>query len=123
MIAPNWQKGDWILNGSIAIPTPAQSTKISYNNVVASDTKKTEDGVTHIVWLRRKVVKINLVFPRMSIADAQLILTNMQGQEYSLTYPDVIFGSTTIQAYSGESSYELVDNSVVDNLSINVIEK
>lgn len=116
----------WQVNGT-PIYTPSKDTKIQYDSLASSESGRTEDGVMHIGWVRRKIAKINLVYPAMTKAEALHLLNILQGKEFNFTYPDPVFGARTISAYASNSSYDFhtdaVYGGILTNVSINVIEK
>ena len=116
----------WQVDGT-SIYTPSKDTKIEYDSLAASESGRTEDGIMHIAWVRRQIVKINLVYPVMTKSEAAHLLSLLQGKEFSFTYPDPVLGSRTISAYASNSNYDYhtdaVGNGLLTNVSINIIEK
>jgi hypothetical protein len=117
---------DWRVDDK-PIYTPAKDTKIEYESYAASESGRTEDGIMHIAWIRRQMVKVNLVYPVMTKSEAAYLLGLLQGKEFSFTYPDPVLGSRTIQAYASNSNYDfysdVVNGGLLTNVSINIIEK
>lgn len=95
------KNGYWAVNGTpIYVPT---SVTISHDNITAPETGRTESGKMRIVWVRRRVVKVELAFDLITGAEVEAMSTLMQGQEFSFTYYDN--GIKTIDAYCGRDSY------------------
>lgn len=116
----------WKVDGN-AIYTPSKDTKIEYDSVAASESGRTEDGVMHIAWVRRRIAKVHLVYPAMTAAEAEYLLNLLQGKEFTFTYPDPAFGIQTVQAYASNSDYKYYTDgfgqTMVKDVSINIIEK
>ncbi len=119
---PTDTTGQWAIDG-VPMVVPPQSFKVGFDNVVSSDSGRTEDGVNRITWLRRCVTKLEVSFPVMSASQASTILAPLQGQEVSVTYPDAVFGLRTIDCYVGASSYEYYGLDDVRNVAFNIVEK
>lgn len=117
----------WMVdNTEIYIPAP--NIKIEHTNVASADSGRTEDGIMHIDWVRRDVVKVNLVYNAITGSELAYMMNLMQGKEFTFTYYDM--GATkTISAYCGESSYSKYSDAhytseggLYTDFSINVIE-
>lgn len=126
-INPVDTNGYWMVN-SIHLPVPGHKMKVEHDNVVGSESGRTEDGINHIDWVRRDVRKLYLTWGAMTKEELDIIVNNMQGQEFTFTFRDR--GVTrTMSAYSGKCSYELVTHDYMGlgielyaNISINVVE-
>ncbi len=110
----------------IYIPSP--DIQIQHTNVASSDSGRTEDGVMHIDWVRRDVVKVNLKYSSITGAEVAYMLNLMQGKEFQFKYYD-LGQIKTISAYCGESSYSKYNDTLYESeggmytdFSINVIE-
>lgn len=120
-------KGEWMV-GSTHLPIPKINMKVEHENVVGSESQRTEDGVTNIDWVRRDVRKLYLEWAAMSESEVDLIVGLMQGQEFVFTFKDR--GKVqTMNAYVGKCSYtQLTDDymglgiGMYTDISINVIE-
>lgn len=96
-------RGRWAVNGTpIYVPT---SVQIEHTNVAAEDSGRTEDGVMHITWVRRDVVKVHLKYSALTGAECDFMRSLMQGKEYTFTYYDN--GVHTINAYTGDNDYTI----------------
>ncbi len=117
-------RGWWRVNNS-AIYIPATPCKVEHSNVTGSSTGRSEDGIMRIDWLRRDVRKVFLTYKVMTKSELNYMLNLMQGKEFTFTFRDQ--GSTqTMQAYTGESSYNFYSYALGEELytdvSINAIE-
>ena len=124
---------------------PAPNLKIEHTNVASSDSGRTEDGKMHINWVRTDVRKVNLLYNAISGNEKYKLMYDidgnghgLQGREFKFRYEDGLTtesggmtskGIVTIDAYCGESNYELYssehyknEGGVYTNFSINVIE-
>lgn len=119
--------GRWMVDSS-EIYIPAPDIQIQHTNVASSDSGRTEDGVMHIDWVRRDVVKVNLKYNAITGDEVKYMLNLMQGKEFQFKYYD--FGEIkTISAYCGECSYTKYNDALYTSegglytdFSINVIE-
>ena len=117
-------RGWWKVN-STAIYIPATPCKIEHSNITASSTGRSEDGIMRIACVRRDVRKVFLTYKVMTKSELDYMLNLMQGKEFVLTFRDR--GQTqTMNAYTGESSYEFYSYALGEELytdvSINAIE-
>ena len=117
--------GWWAVNGT-PIYTPTDS-EIEHENMVSSDSGRTESGKMHITWIRRDIVKVNLTFKYLTGEEVRYMLDRMQGQEFTFTYYDD--GTKTISAYVGKCSYKqhnltlhASEGGLYEDFKINVIE-
>lgn len=117
-------RGWWKVNNT-PIYIPATPCKVEHSNITGSSTGRSEDGVMRIDWLRRDVRKVFLTYKAMTKSELNYMLNLMQGKEFSFTFRDQ--GITqTMQAYTGESSYQFYSYALGEELytdvSINAIE-
>ena len=91
----------WKVDGTpICTPT---SVKISYDNIVSSDSGRTESGRMNITWIRPSVRTVELTYDRITGAEVAFLHGLMQGKEFTFTYFDGEFKS--MSAYAGRDSY------------------
>ncbi len=118
--------GHWAVDGhSIYIPSDVE---INHENVVSSDSGRTESGDMHITWLKRDVRKVNLTYNFLTAREVEFMVDLMQGKELSFTYYDN--GVKTIShAYVGKCTYKektlalyQEDGGLCSDFKINVIE-
>ena len=117
-------KGWWKVNNT-PIYIPATPCKVEHSNITGSSTGRSEDGVMRIDWLRRDVRKVFLTYKAMTKSELNYMLNLMQGKEFSFTFRDQGI-KQTMQAYTGESSYQFYSYALGEELytdvSINAIE-
>lgn len=125
-MALNKISGRWAVDGSsIYAPTSAVVTN---DNIVSSDTGRTESGLMNITWVRPRVCTVKLTYEWITGAEVAYLHNLMQGKEFTFTFHDG--GDVrTIQAYAGKDSYTLCDPSVFPdsgglykNYTIDIIE-
>lgn len=127
VVNPVDTKGEWMVNGT-HLPIPKSGMKVEHENVVGSESQRTEDGTTNIDWIRRDVRKLYLEWSAMSESEIDFIVGLMQGKEFTFTFKDR--GKVqTMQGYVGKCSYtHLTDNymglgiGLYTDVSMNVIE-
>jgi hypothetical protein len=83
--------------------------------------------VLHINWVFRKIRKIEIEMPPMTAKEVSALLRLVQGQEYELTYFDVLDNNErTIKVYTSNSKSDLYSGFVLNGLyqgvSFNAIE-
>lgn len=94
--------GRYAVNGT-GIYDPS-SAVIENDNIVSSDTGRTESGYMYITWVRPTVRKIKLTYDFITGNEVAYLHSLMQGKEFRFTYLNA-GGSTTINAYAGKDSY------------------
>lgn len=117
--------GYWAVNGTpIYVP---DSINIGHDNVVSSDTGRTESGVMHITWVRRDVRKVELTYEKLTGAEVAYMRNLMQGQEFTFTYYDN--GIQSMSGYTGKCDYDQKDLSqyadeggLCKDFKVNVVE-
>ena len=97
--------GYWEVDGTpIYVPS---SVVIENDNIVSSDSGRTESGLMYINWVRPTVRKIKLTFSDITGMEVAEMHNLMQGKEFRFTYYDN--GIQTISAYAGKDSYTQSD--------------
>lgn len=109
----------WKVDG-VAIYTPSAKTEIIHDSLADSDSGRTEDGIMHIAWVRRDIVKISMVYPAMTKEELKYIMDKVQGKVFAFTYPDPVLGLRTINCYTSNHSYEYYSDAVYGGLFTNV---
>ncbi len=94
--------GWWAVNGT-PIYTPSE-VEIQHDNMVSSDTGRTEDGGMHITWIRSDLRKVNMTFKYLTGNEVNMMVNLMQGKQFTFTYYDN--GLVSITAYVGKNSYK-----------------
>lgn len=101
----NDPNGYWAVDG-VPIYTPTSVT-IENDNIVSSDSGRTESGRMYINWIRPTVRKIKLVYKRISGLEVAFMHNLMQGKEFNFSYYDN--GPQAMSAYCGRDSYTQKD--------------
>ena len=104
-IAKRCTNGYWAVNGT-PLYTP-DSVTIENDNIVTSDSGRTESGGMKITWVRRTVRKVILKYNRLTGNEKTLLHNLMQGEVFTLTYYDN--GVKSMRAYGGKDSYDQVN--------------
>ena len=118
-------KGCFQVNGT---EYKAQEISTSYESLASDDSGRTQDGVMHIYWVRRRVRKVSIEMPPTSDkAMIAQLLASVQGQEYNLTYWDQLENAEkTINVYTSTSKSDwyngVIYNGIVQGVSFNAIE-
>lgn len=125
MIINELSSNRWAVNGT-PIYNPS-SVAIANDNIVSSDTGRTESGYMYITWVRTTVRTVKLTYEWITGTEVAFLHSLMQGREFSFTYYDN--GVKTMSAYAGKDSYTLCDPSLYanegglyKNYSIDIIE-
>ncbi len=112
----------WEING-VGIFTP-DDFEINFNSLTNEVT--TDDGITHIEWIRRVIRAVNINYGILEADEASYLLNLIQGKEFTLTYPDPIDGTKTISCRSGTNTTSLLNavyNKLWRNVGVICIEK
>lgn len=125
-MAINQLSSRYAVNGA-SIYTPS-SVVVTNDNIVSSDTGRTESGSMYITWIRPTVRTVKLTYEWITGSEIARMHGLMQGKEFLFTYPDC-GGSRTIQAYAGKDSYTTSDlgmraseGGLYKNYTIDIIE-
>ena len=85
---------------------PSKATpKNAHDNIVTSDSGRTEDGYMHIHWVRGDVRQLTLTWNKLTGNEMKYLRDLLQGKEFVLTFFDA--GVTTMNAYCGKFSETL----------------
>ena len=76
---------------------------IENDNIVSSDTGRTESGYMYITWIRPTVRKIKITYDWITGEEVENLHNLMQGKEFLFKYYDN--GEKTMRAYAGKDSY------------------
>jgi hypothetical protein len=102
--------GRWAVNGT-PIYIPASDTQVSHESIQSADTGRTEDGVMHIDWVRKNMVKVFLSWRYLTGNEVATLERLMQGKEFTLTYFDK--GSKhTADVYVSNMNYKKITDSL-----------
>lgn len=101
MLRKTCDNGYWAVDGNpIYVP---DSVSIENDNIVSSDSGRTESGRMYINWVRPTVTKVKLTFNDITGMEVARLHNLMQGREFEFTYYDN--GIKTMSAYAGKDSY------------------
>lgn len=105
-----------------------KTLEVNYESLVSDNSGRTDDGVMHIYWVKRRVRKVKIEMPPMknSTELAQLFAL-VQGREYTLTYWDPLENSEkTINVYTSNSATDMYSgvlyNGLWQGIKFNAIE-
>lgn len=100
--------GYWAVDGKpICVPS---SVTIENDNIVSSDSGRTESGLMYINWVRPTVRKVKLTYSEITGMEVAEMHNLMQGKEFEFTYYDN--GIQKMSAYAGKDSYTQSDLSL-----------
>lgn len=104
-----------------------QSLKVNWESLQADDSGRTDDGVMHITWVKRKVRKLEISLPPCTSQKISQLFSLVQGQEYNITYFDPLENQTkTIKVYTSNSSADcysgVLKGGIWQNAAFNAIE-
>lgn len=89
---------------------PSTPCKVEHSNVVGADSGRDESGLMHIDWVKTDNRKVFLHYNAMSASELAVMVSALQGKEFSFKFLDQ--GSVqTMNAYCGECSYQFYTNS------------
>lgn len=118
---------DWAVNGTPIYAPTANKVDFDHDNIVSDDSGRVESGFMHIRWVRPDVLKINLVWDKLTGNEKDHIKNLMQGKEFEFTYWDN--GRKVMNGYCGKVSYTLDrtdlhedEGGVYRNIRANVVE-
>ncbi len=117
----------WKINGQ-PIYAPSLETQVDYESLADENSGRSDDGVMHIKWIRRKMCKVYLKYPAMTAEELAYMLRLVQGNEYTLTYVDPYDNAIkTIDCYTSNSSMKLYNaikyGGMFIDVTFNCIEK
>lgn len=108
-------KGYFIINGSYTFT--AKSLRTNYESLQSEDSGRTDDGIMHINWVFRKVRKIEVEMPPMTSQELSKLMSLVQGQEYDITYFDLLDNAEkTVRVYTSTSKADLYNGIILDGI-------
>lgn len=107
----------WKINGT-AIYAPNPNTVIEIGSITKE--MMTDDGVTHIDWIRASKKKVLLKYGVLTSVELSTILNLINGKEYTLTYLDPLEGAKTINCFSRGSVQEFFTGAYMGGVWQNV---
>lgn len=119
--------GRWAADGT-PFYVPAGGTEVDHESIQSADTGRTEDGVMHIDWVRRNMVKVSMKWLYLTGKEVALLEDLMQGKEFTLTYFDKGSAHTanvyvsTIKYQKESDALYASEGGLYSNIAINAIE-
>lgn len=118
-------KGNFILNDELEISPKSLLTK--YDSLASENSGRTLDGVMHIYWIFNKIRKLEIELRPCSAEYLAAIFSRVQGQEYDITYWDVLENAQkTIHVYTSNASTDMysgvIRNGLYQGAKFNAIE-
>lgn len=98
-----------------------------WESIQTANSGRSDDGVMHIFWVKRKVRKLEITLPPSTASQVNAVLSLVQGQEYTLTYFDPLANAEkTINVYTSNSSANMYSgvlyNGLWQDVTFNAIE-
>lgn len=118
-------KGEVIINDSFRFSP--KSLSFDYDSLASENSGRTLDGVMHIYWIFNRIRKLEIELPPSSSTYIAQIFSRVQGQEYDITYWDLIEDvQKTIHVYTSNSSADtysgVIRNGLFQGAKFNAIE-
>ena len=118
-------KGNIIINNEYQFAP--KNLKINYESLASDNSGRTLDGVMHIYWVFNKIRKLEITLPPTTADIIAEIFSRVQGQEYDITYYDLIENAEkTIHCYTSNSHSDCysgrVKNGLYTGATFNAIE-
>lgn len=108
-------KGHFIINGGKEFK--AKNINVNYESLTSEDTGRTDDGVLHINWVFKRVRKVEIEMPPSTAKEVAELLFLVQGQEYDLTYFDLLSNQErTIRVYTSNSKADMYSGVILNGL-------
>jgi len=104
-----------------------QSLALKFDSLASENSGRTDDGSMHIEWVYRKIRKLEIEMPPCTSDVATVFLALVQGQEYYITYFDLLTNAErTMHVYTSNSSADcysgVIMNGLYQRLQFNAIE-
>lgn len=117
----------YTVNGSQLYAPTHDGVNVGHDNIVSSDSGRTEAGIMHIRWVRPDVRKVSLSWDRLTGNEVARIVSLMQGKEFTFGYYDN--GMQSMHGYCGKVEYDVVslarhasEGGLYKNIKANVVE-
>lgn len=108
-------KGNFIINNDLEVSP--KSLLCRYDSLASSNSGRTLDGVMHIYWVFNKIRKLEIQLAPASADYLALIFSRVQGQEYNITYWDILENQEkTIHVYTSNSEVDCYSGVVRNGL-------
>lgn len=106
-------KGNFIINDELEVSP--KSLLCNYESLASDNSGRTLDGVMHIYWVFNRIRKLEIELAPSTPDYLAQIFSRVQGQEYYITYFDVLENQEkTIRVYTSNSSADCY-NGIVRN--------
>lgn len=114
--------------GSSKLYSPSEDgVQIDHDNIVSSDSGRTESGKMHIRWVRRDVKKVSMTWEKLTGNEVAYLVSLLQGKSFTFHYYDN--GAKSMQGYCGQVTYtehnldkRSSEGGVYKNIQANVVE-
>lgn len=118
-------KGNFIINNELEISP--KSLLCNFESLASDNSGRTLDGVMHIYWVFNKIRKLEIELAPATADVLAQVFSRVQGQEYDITYWDVLENrQKTIHVYTSNSSVDcyngIVRNGLYRGAKFNAIE-
>lgn len=118
-------KGNFIINSELEVSP--KSLLCNFESLASDNSGRTLDGVMHIYWVFNKIRKLEIELAPSTSEKLAEIFSRVQGQEYYITYFDVLENQEkTIKVYTSNSSVDcysgVVRNGLYRGAKFNAIE-
>lgn len=118
-------KGNFIINNELEVSP--KSLLCNFESLASDNSGRTLDGVMHIYWVFNKIRKLEIELAPTTADVLARIFSRVQGQEYDITYWDVLENQEkTIRVYTSNSSVDcyngIVRNGLYRGAKFNAIE-
>lgn len=118
-------KGNFIINNELEVSP--KSLVLNFESLASENSGRTLDGVMHIYWVFNRIRKLEIELPPTTPDVIAQIFSRVQGQEYYITYFDVLEDQEkTIHVYTSNSSADcyngIVRNGLWKGAKFNAIE-
>ena len=118
-------KGNIIINDSLEIAP--KSLLCNFESLASENSGRTLDGVMHIYWVFNRIRKLEIELAPTTADVLATIFSRVQGQEYDITYWDVLENAQkTIRVYTSNSSVDcyngIIRNGLYKGAKFNAIE-
>ena len=118
-------KGNFIINNELEVSP--KSLLCNFESLASENSGRTLDGVMHIYWVFNRIRKLEIELAPTTADVLAQIFSRVQGQEYNITYWDVLENAQkTIRVYTSNSSVDcyngIIRNGLYRGAKFNAIE-
>lgn len=110
-----------------SVPFTAKSMKQTFESLASEDSGRTDDGVMQITWVLQRIRKIEITMPPMTTTEVSSLLALVQGQEYEMTYYDILDNEERTKRFytsnsEGDCYSGVIYNGLWQGVTFNAIE-